>query len=113
MPLPNAIQIGPLRYRVTADAGEYAKQVATGMTHFYGHIGLGTGIITLDPDQTDDHTRWALLHEVLHGCWHVTEPEGQTFTEEQAIRVLTGALLDTLRRNPDLVAFLTAENDAA
>ncbi len=111
MTLPNAIQIGPIRYRVTSDKADYYKAAADGLTHFWGHIGISQAVITLDPDQSDDHTRWALLHEVLHGCWHTTEPDGQQFTEEQAIRTLAGPLLDTLRRNPDLVAFLTSEND--
>lgn len=106
MPLPDAIQVGPIRYRVTTDKAAYHEVVAASLVHFYGHISLSKATITLDADQVDDHTRWALLHEVLHACWHVSEPEGDTFTEEQAVRTLTGALLDALRRNPALVAFL-------
>ena len=111
MSLPNAIQIGPIRYRVANDKAAYNECAASSQVSFWGHIGYSDTSIVLAPDQTDDHARWALLHEVLHGCWHTTEPDGQTFTEEQAIRTLAGPLLDTLRRNPDLVAFLTAETD--
>jgi hypothetical protein len=109
MGLPERIQIGPIGYTVTTDQAAYNAVVASQMTHFFAHIGLANATITLDGDQTADHTRWALLHEVLHGCWHVTDPEGDTFTEEQAIRVLTGVLLDTLQRNPALVAYLVGE----
>lgn len=112
MTLPVAIQIGPIRYQVLATTEAYNAVVARTNTHFYGHIQDGTTTITLDPDQVPDHMRWSLLHEVLHGCWHVSDPPGETFTEEQAIRAICGALLDTLRRNPALVAYLMATEEA-
>lgn len=112
MTMPSAIQIGPLRYQVIATPEAYHAVVARTNTHFYGHIQDGSTTITLDPDQVPDHARYALLHEVLHGCWHISDPPGETFTEEQAIRVMCGPLLDTLRRNPDLVAWLVAPHEA-
>ena len=64
----------------------------------------------LSPDQNDAHKRMALLHEVLHGCWHLTDKAHQD--DEAAIRILAGPLLDTLRRNPLLVAYLVEDDHA-
>lgn len=106
MPLPSTIAIGPMEFSVTDDAAEHAKQVVANSEDPWGRIDYGVGTITLRPGQSAAHQRFVVLHEVLHGCWHVTDPIDPNNTEEMAIRAIAGPLLDTLRRNPALVAFL-------
>jgi len=109
--LPDSIIIGPLVYTVKADEASHAREVWKSSKDGWGAINYGPGEIVLDPDQTTQHRRAALLHEVLHGCWHTTDP--QIEGEEAAIRVLALPLLDVLRRNPDLVAYLVATDELA
>jgi hypothetical protein len=106
--LPRSIAIGPLVYAVKDDEASHAREVWKSSKHGWGAINYGPGEIILDPEQNDQHKRAALLHEVLHGCWHITDP--QVEYEEAAIRILTLPLLDVLRRNRALVEYLTAED---
>lgn len=106
--LPEHVQIGPQRYTVTADPVEHARWVKADGMDTWGSIKYGLGKIILEPDQGADHMRLALLHEVLHGCWHLTDRNHDA--DEDCIRRLAGPLLDTLRRNPALVAFLVDED---
>ena len=106
---PATIRIGPVQYAVVVTAAAYAARMVVANEPFWGLIDYGEALIVLQPTHPD-HVRLALLHEVLHGCWHLHEPLSETITEEQAIRTLTGSLLDTLRRNPALVAFLLTES---
>jgi|GEM_PF-3502597 hypothetical protein len=107
MPLPDNVQIGPLVFRVTDDELEKRRADATDGDDTFGRIEYGKGLIILDYEQSASHKRMALLHECLHGCWHVSEPGH--LDDEDAIRRLSAPLLDMLRRNPVLVAYLLAE----
>jgi hypothetical protein len=106
MPLPDKVAIGPLTYHITEDEIEHLREAAAeGDT--WGTIKYGKELILLNPDQGASHKRLALLHECLHGCWHLTEFSHQE--DEDPIRRITGPLLDMLRRNPALVAYLLEE----
>lgn len=106
---PETVVIGPLVYTVASDVSTYAQAVVEHNEQVYGRIQHSEGRIILDPKQQEQHKRIALLHEVLHGCWHTTDPLDPHDCEERAIRTLSGPLLDTLRRNPALVAYLLSE----
>lgn len=108
--LPERITIGALTYTVASDAATYAQAVVDHDEQVYGRVNHDKGRIILDPMQHEQHRRMALLHEVLHGCWHMTDPLDPHDAEEFAVRTLTGPLLDTLRRNPALVAYLLEED---
>jgi hypothetical protein len=109
IPLPDKIAIGPLTFRVTDDIHEHNQGVVDDALDTYGRINYAKGRIILDPNQTDAHKRLALLHEVLHGCWHVGDRSHKN--DEKAIRSLTGPLLTVLRGNPELMAYLLAEEE--
>lgn len=107
--LPRTIEIGPLVFEVTNDAAEHNQKSVEFGESTWGRILYAKGKILLNPDQNEAHNRYALFHEVMHGCWHVGVRSHKN--DEKAIRALAGPLLDVLRRNPDLVAYLTAANE--
>lgn len=108
MSLPERIVIGPLTFRVSDDIHEHNQGVVDDSLDTYGRIRYGSGDILLDPKQNNAHKRVALFHEVMHGCWHIGDRGHKN--DEKAIRSLAAPLLDVLRRNPDLVAYLLAED---
>ena len=108
MTLPAKVMIGPLGYDVTDDRAAFAQMVAEDMTSTWGYIRYGEGRIILNPNQNEAHKRMCLLHECLHGCWHLSDRDHQD--DEQPILALAAPLLDVLRRNPDLLAYLLAED---
>lgn len=108
-PLPPTIRIGPLVFRVTDDRAVHNQGVVDDLHDTYGRIRYSQELIILDPNQTDAHKRIALLHEIMHGCWHLGDRSHKN--DEKAIRSLCAPLLDVLRRNPDLIAFLLATED--
>jgi hypothetical protein len=107
---PEKIIVGPMVYDVLNDTQSYAQAVVDHNEQVYGRVNYGEARIILDPKQHEQHKRKALLHEVLHACWHVTDPLDPHECEEMAVRTLTGPLLDVLRRNPAFVAYLLADD---
>jgi hypothetical protein len=106
MTLPTLVQIGPLAYTITDEEHVYNKTAVDQGEALWGRIDYAKGSIVLSPEQNDAHKRLALLHEVLHGVWHLHDKAHES--DEDVLRSLTADLLDTLRRNPELVAYLVA-----
>ncbi len=108
---PARIQIGPTRYDVLYDR----KVLESTVDDCKGVTSTEHQRITIDPDRGPDAVARTLLHEVLHGCWALAGNRADKVPEEIAIRTLTLPLLDTLRRNPDLVRCLmdVSGSDAA
>jgi hypothetical protein len=111
---PGVIQIGAYRINVFRDS-EYMKNLSEELgAELSGVAELGKQRITLDEDQPQDYEADTLLHEILHMCFNVSAMDidtevktGQTEqVEERVIGGLTNILLDTLRRNPELVEYL-------
>ncbi len=67
-------------------------------------------LIALDARLPASRQRETLLHEVLHAAWGSTSlrSTGAHEHEEVVVDALAPVLLDALRRNPALVAFLLA-----
>lgn len=105
---PETIIIGPLTFRVLNTIEDHNQGVVEDLHDTYGRIRYSKGLIILDPNQTDAHKRITLLHEIMHGCWHLGDRSHKN--DEKAIRSLVAPLLDVLRRNPALVAYLLAED---
>lgn len=110
---PGTLAIGPLVYAVVSDEAAYLRAVADDKVDIYGSINYGDLRIVLSPRQAAAHQRTALWHEVIHAALHLTDPD--LSDEERCVRALAMPLLDVLRRNPALVAYLTAADggDAA
>jgi len=100
MDLPRSVQIGPVVYTI-----EHNQRV-TNATNCWGRIDYHAQTISLDPNQQPDHLAVTLLHEVLHGIWFYGHLAGFEGDVEKTLAALAPALLDTFRRNPDLVVYL-------
>jgi hypothetical protein len=103
--MPKSVQIGPYRFAVTDDQAAYDRKAVDDQTACWGFIEYGRLRIIISPEQAEDHKRAALLHEVLHGVEDISDQRHEH--DELIIRQLAATLLDVLRRNPDLVAYLT------
>lgn len=94
---PTKVQIGAVTYAVSLDLGRIPDDK-------YGYTEVGRQNIYIHPEQGPDQMADTLLHECLHGVW--AQVALSSDAEEVIIRSLTPLLLDTLRRNPKLTAFL-------
>lgn len=112
---PKKIQVGPLRLDI-----EFIDDVAQKVSKTpvsedpsydssttYGCLSFKDQTIYLATNQKEDIIADTLLHEVLHAIWSTVGgwayPEAD---EERIVSMLTGTLLDTLRRNRELTRYL-------
>lgn len=101
---PAKVLVGPHAYGVRLDgdgltaAGVEAGLRLSGLTR---HSSLE---ILVDPDLASTEERETVLHEVLHALFSLTRMSGED--EEETISRLSPVLLDLLRRNPRLIAYL-------
>lgn len=108
-PTPKYIfQIGPYKYNIFYDAEHILRQgleVNDGLFGYTEHHSQG---IWIDPAQAPDMAAETLLHELLHACFFASGLTVQLADdkEEEVIRCLSPILLDTLRRNPELIEAL-------
>lgn len=110
--LPQSIIVGPHKYVVITDVTEVLRKNKELNCTLMGHVDIGRCEIFIDQEFAATTQRDTLLHEVLHCIADSTNLAGDwgTEREEEVIRRLTPILLDTLRRNPDLVKCLLAES---
>lgn len=111
MALPKLIQIGYNRYKVRLKEGLADEEDK----YLFGKCNPKKSKISINPDQSADSMADTVLHEVLHGCWDQTSlasmPSTDGEVEELVVSSLSPALLDTLRRNPELVGYLMEVGD--
>lgn len=111
---PKKVQVGPYSYEVdiSPEAGARAK-VEDQNAHTVGNVQHSAQRINIDSEQGPDQLADTLLHEVLHAVWSAAGVHVGPVAkfEELVVASLTPTLLDTLRRNPDLVAYLTVPAD--
>lgn len=104
--IPKRITVGPYRFTLTLDENACLRDsVAQGSDHLFGLMLPFEQKIVVNPRQGDDMKRDTVLHEVLHAILLGMGLEDDL--EERVISTVSPALLDTLRRNPDLVEYLT------
>lgn len=111
-PIPAHVQVGPHRYTVVADAAK-ADELNTN----HGQTDNRLARIVIHPGQARTQLRDTLLHETLHaildGAGMANDGVSVSLPgdEELVVSRLSPLLLDTLRRNPDLVAVLLEDAD--
>lgn len=98
--VPRTIRIGPHSYVVR-------RVTEAEMPEDNGDCNFDRLEIALQRGLRRSKAREILLHEVLHGCTHPSLNQAdRTFTDEDFVTAIAPALLQTLRDNPKLVAFL-------
>ncbi len=93
--IPSEIIVGGRPYTVTV------HPVVQGSI---GRVNNSTFQIDIDAGQHPLCMRDTLLHEVIHAVDDLV----QTKLVEEQVYALSGALLDTLRRNPEFTAWLVS-----
>jgi hypothetical protein len=104
--LPTKVQIGP--YEIEIRCSQIAIDHAHAQSDAYvdGATMIRKGWIAIRPEISDSAKREVLLHEVMHAAWFVAGRRDEKVSDETAISILAPTLLDTLRRNPELAAYL-------
>lgn len=108
---PAIVQVGPMRYEVLVDELAILKAGLEEEADLHGSCDERTQRIVLNPASAPDILAEAFLHEVLHAVCFLTGVDHALGPDkvEAVIRSMSPALLDVLRRNPDLVTYVTAE----
>jgi hypothetical protein len=103
--MPKAIQIGP--YAITVvNSTNLANELECDAA-----LGLGLQQLVVREGYSRDYTAVSILHEVLHGVWRLAGLHHDLGDhEERIVSSMDAALLDTLRRNPELVAYLIGDD---
>lgn len=108
--LPSIVQVGPFRYTVECDEPSMNRAIVEEKQGLFGRADHKTLRIVIHPDMAADMLAETLLHELVHAVFASVGLDLRlSETEEDVVRSFAPLLLDTLRRNPQLVAYLTAE----
>jgi hypothetical protein len=104
---PAELELGPHRYRI--DASDETGQLLHG-EDARGDSRPDQLLIRLNLQIPHTSAAETLLHETLHAAWDQTSLGlvHDDDAEEVVVKALAPLLLDLLRRNPKLVAYLTA-----
>lgn len=111
--LPDSVVVCGQRFEVKL-VDDPDEAIARGTNHgTLGATHVDKGLIRLrgGGEQSEDQMRDTMLHEVLHAVVRLTYQE-KSFAksdDEDAVGAIATHLLDTLRRNPDLVAYLLSD----
>lgn len=108
--MPARIQIGPFGFMVTTDAAALAEARRNGNDGRLGETDTLRLTMAIDDTLPGDQVRDTLLHETLHAMVYALGGWPKEVEEERMVRSLATLLLDTLRRNPGLVAHLMSED---
>lgn len=108
---PTQVQVGPYRYRVVVSEAAINKACVDAQDGRYGQHDPQSLTITLDPKMGGDMMASVLLHELEHAClFQVGAEEDLDKAQLERICNATGTMfLDILRRNPELVHYLTED----
>lgn len=71
----------------------------------YGECDKANGVIRVDTSYGPVQAAETLIHEVLHGCFHVAGIDDSD-AEERTVTHLSSQLTQVFRDNPDVMAYL-------
>lgn len=106
MTLPKRLRVGPYSYTVANDADTANRVCREREADLLGHTDSRALLIMVEPDQAPGQARDTILHEALHALMSLGNVYDDPKREEEVVSQLSPLLLDLLRRNPKLVAFL-------
>ena len=109
--LPAKIEVGGYTYTCVEDAAEILRMNAVIGISFGGICEFENARILLNPSPALSRRRVDMAHECCHAI--INERHLDTLfkdeTDEVFVKVFAPALVELLRRNPGLVAFLVSE----
>lgn len=97
--LPKTIKVGPHEYTIQRTA-------AASLPEKLGDCDVDALVLRIRQRLRKSKAREIVLHEALHACGHPAFEDGKRYTEEDFITKLAPKLLQLLRDNPALVAYL-------
>jgi hypothetical protein len=108
---PTWVQVGLHRFTIRWDQAAMDRQrVLEGETRLDGQVRYSDCTITISSEQAPTMQREVLFHELIHAVLSITG--GNEFPKKASVdTILTrfdGVLLDVLRRNPHVTAWLMA-----
>lgn len=111
MSVPRELVLGPVTYTISTslvDVGRACRDQGEVLLGATDHPSLR---IVVDPDQAPGQARDTLLHESLHAVFQISglSDEWGDAKEERVIRRVSPWILELIRSNPALVAFLTGD----
>jgi hypothetical protein len=106
---PAHVDVGPYRYTIVVDELTIRRAENEERARLHGRTEHSRLTIELDPSLPAVKEREVLLHEILHTVAEMVGVRSDLGfnREESVIMRMAPALLDVLRRNPDVVAYLT------
>lgn len=108
---PSSIVVGPYTYSVVLDEAAIHRASFEAGSPVSGNTEEAAQRIALDPNLAADALAECLVHELVH-VLILQAPLGLTREEDERLAHAFGySLLDVLRRNPELVTFLTTPAD--
>jgi hypothetical protein len=104
--IPAFVQVGPFRYSIIIDQAAIDRASVESKVTLNGHTDHSEQRMTIAPDLADDRLVEVLVHEVLHAITNLVGLDNDLDDghEEAVVARLAPAVVDLLRRNPDLVA---------
>lgn len=107
-PLPETIDAGPYTFEVSTDESDFLRMCRQMRADLYGATDFPNLRIIISADVAPAKQRNTILHELLHVVIDTTNADENLDgeAEEALVQRLSPLLLDTLRRNPQLVTFL-------
>lgn len=104
VPMPVSVTVGPYLFAVQSDAAQFLNAEESEGSRLYGRTNLLSGVIDIRPQTAVTMNRETLLHEILHTIFFLTKITSDK--EEEFVGRIAPALLDVLRKNPDVVRYL-------
>lgn len=107
---PKHVKVGPVTYRVKTGRAEIDRSSFVQGEPLDGSCDHGAAVITLAPLDSHDVMAVTCAHEVLHALWYLAgigDGEESDTVEEDCVNRLAPLLVQLLRENPKLVAYLT------
>lgn len=104
---PGRVRVGPLTYRLKVGGRRWAEAVrAEDASDLLGVTTNHDSRIAIAPDQPPELERMTVAHELLHALVFVAGCDLEPELEESVVTQLAPLLVDTLRRNPQMVTYL-------
>lgn len=108
--IPTHVLVGPYRIEVklVSDPSAHLKDTSNHASDsdLYGILKLRDEAMYISDTLSANSMADTILHETIHAMWAAVGGWGNELPEEQIVASLTTILLDTLRRNPNLIDYL-------